>query len=222
VAKCIKQYQFSVNVSGSYSFFSGGIGARFVSPWYRTFTVEKTDRLGELLRQCYFYPYERLSDEVKAELRAGVLFTFDLFTVGVLLEDIVSYENSKTSFSWEQLKNGLSYSFAYNPSLYSKRGRLVKFLYSFALELEHMLDKENGVLMGGSEFCWQFARKHSYSLRVGYNTPYSKIPSGDLTIGLGYRFRDYDIGLDAVIPSETLANTGSGTFTLGLTFSALF
>lgn len=221
-ADSIREFELDVCISGNLSMVSGGIGVHFTSPWIREqIPVDRSQIIADLVREAYLFSYKRVPNGAEADLRAGAMVSLNNYSVGLLFEDIVRYQDSQTVFSFDQLKNGISFALSYNQSLYTKRGRLVPVVYSFELDGQRVFDTENGSINAGLEVIWQLVRKHSIALRIGYDMLINKLPYGTLTAGLGFRIGDYDLSIEAGVPSDILAGDFIQNYLVGVTFTVL-
>lgn len=221
-ADSVREFELDVCISGNISMVSGGIGVHFTSPWIRkAIPVDRSQIIQDLVREAYLLSYERVPNGSEADLRVGGMVSLNNYSIGLLFEDIVRYQDSQTLFSFDQFKNGISFALSYNQSLYTKRGRLVPVVYAFELDGQRVFDTDNGSINAGLEVIWQLVRKHSIALRVGYDMQINSMPYGSLTAGLGFRIGDYDLSVDASVPSDILAGDFMQNYKVGVTFTVL-
>lgn len=183
---------------GLQNMVSAGIGLVAGMVWEReNFAVDNSHRIEDFFLNTVTGRYNRVADSEFADVRLGVQFNYNMFTLGIMVPSVFVYGEGEGRFRWEGLSVGITFS----GNRYYGRARLNPVVVSAALEARN-LGKENRIFSGGLEIMLQFVTDWSVAVRGGYESDPGFTWPGTVTAGIGARMGDFELDLNAGIPLD--------------------
>lgn len=143
------------------------------------------DTVPDYFMQFFFSQFDRVVNSEFLQARAGFLFRNGQLSLGLLLDDILDKDGTKTTLSWASLFEHAGLGAYWTRDEYSRRGKMNNLIYSFALEVNNLFRNSTRCLNTGAELAFRLVRDFSVSLRGGFSSTFRDFSSCTWTLGLG-------------------------------------
>ncbi len=187
-----------VNFCAGYGPISVGIGVSGGSVKQRL-DVRMQDVV-DYAMQSFLSNYDRMVNSEYIQVNTGVMLKVQQFSFGMLLDNVLDKEGSSTTFTWRSLFSEAGLGMYWSRKEYSARGRMNNLVYSAALELTKLFDRDSTGMNLGGELKFRLVRDSSISLRAGYTAEFSTFGSGTVTTGFGVAFRNLEFAVNILSP----------------------
>ncbi len=216
--------EIKLNLSAGLGSFAAGIGISGGSSKQRANApVHRNNAFFDFFAQTYLTSYDRLLDSEFLQINLGLMFKSGGLSVGLLCDNILDNNGSKTSISWKSFisETGIGIYYAFDE--YSKRGRLNMFNFSAGAEIKNLFTSETRSLSTGVEVALVLAKNYGFYLRTGYEARFRDFKLGTHSIGFGAQIGTVELYANAHIPVSIYRGLDNGdSFSLAGSFTIRF
>ncbi len=216
-----QESEIRLNLSAGLGGFSAGIGIYGGSSKLRSnVPIHKNSAAFDFFSQTFFTTYDRMLDSEFLQMNVGFMFKTGGLSVGILCDDILEIDGSKTSLSFDSFVSQAGIGLYYASSEYGRRGRLNTFGYSGGLEITNLFTGKNRSLSAGLELYLLLAKDYSLYFRMGYKALFRDFSFGTHSIGLGVQLNTVELNANAFFPLSVYRGIDRGErFSIALSFT---
>ena len=216
-----QESQIRLNASIGYGNFSAGLGIYGGSSKQRTnISIHKNSTISDFFVQTFLTTYDRMLDSEFLQLNLGFMFKSGGLSIGILCDNILDSDGTKSTLSWNSFISEAGIGFYYALDEYGKRGRLNLLNFSVGIEVKNVFTKETRALNAGFEVGLMLAKDYGFYFRTGYKALFDAFGSGTHSIGLGAQLDNVDLNFNANVPVSLYKGKTSGyRFNLAVSFA---
>lgn len=216
-----QQSEIKLNLSAGLGNFSAGIGVSGGSSKQRTSVpIHKDTALADFFAQTFLTSYDRLLDSEFLQINLGLMFKYGGLSIGLLCDNILDNNGSKTSISWNSFISETGIGIYYALDEYAKRGRLNLVNFSAGLEIKNVFTSETRALSAGVEAALMLAKNYGFYLRTGYQAKFKAFGLGTHSIGFGAQLSNVELYANAHFPVSLYKGLDNGdSFNLAMAFT---
>ena len=193
--------EIKINLSAGLGNFSVGIGVYGGSSKQRSnVPIHYTSAVSDFFTQTFLGEYDRMLDSEYLQMNVGFMFKTGGLSIGILCDNILGTDGSKTTFSWDSFINEAGIGLYYASDEYGRRGRLNTFGFSGGIEISSLFTSNARTLSAGIELSLLLAKDYSLYLRTGYHALFESFGYGTHSVGFGAKLDKVDLNANAHIP----------------------
>lgn len=182
--------------------------------------IGQSTAFSDFIIHTYLSQYDRKGDSEYLQINLGFMYGAGGFSVGLMLDDILDSQGSKTSLSWESFIDETGIGVYYVRDEYGRRGSLNHFGFSAGLEVENLFRRSSRTLHAGLELSYMLLKDYGFYLRTGYEGPFRDFSLGAHTFGVGSKLNGLELCLNFRFPIAVYRRLGDGErFTVELAAS---
>lgn len=213
--------EIKLNLSAGIGNFSAGIGISGGSSKQRTSVpIHQNIAVADFFAQTFLTSYDRLLDSEFLQINLGLMFKTGGLAIGILCDNILDNNGSKTTVSWDSFIAQTGIGIYYALDEYAKRGKLNLLNFSIGAEIKNAFTSETRALSAGLEVGFMLAKNYGFYLRTGYQARFKAFDLGTHTIGLGAQLNNVDLYANLHVPVSLYRGLDNGDrFSLAVSFS---
>ena len=213
--------EIKLNLSAGLGNFSAGIGISGGSSKQRTnVPIHQDIAVADFFAQTFLTSYDRLQDSEFLQINLGLMFKTGGLSIGILCDNILDNNGSKTSISWDSFKAETGIGIYYALDEYAKRGRLNLFNFSAGLEIKNVFTNETRALSTGLEVALMLAKNYGLYFRTGYQAKFDAFDLGTHSIGFGAQISKVELYANIHVPVSLYRGLNNGDrFSLAVSFT---
>ena len=179
--------------------------------------IHQSTALSDFVIQTYLSPYDRRSDSEYLQINLGFMYGMSGFTFGLMFDDILDNQDSKTALSWDTFVNEAGIGVYYVRDEYGRRGSLNHFGFSAGVEVSNLFRNSTRTFHVGLELSYMLLKDYGFYLRTGYEALFSDFSLGTHSFGVGSRLDYVEFYLNFRFPLAVYRGLNSGDrFTMEL------
>ena len=216
-----QESEIRLNLSVGLGSFSAGIGIYGGSSKQRsTVPIHTNSAAIDFFSHTFLATYDRMLDSEFLQMNLGFMFKKSGLSIGILCDDILEIDGSKTSLSWKSFLSQAGIGIYYVSSEYGRRGSLNTFGYSGGLEISNLFTGSTRSFSAGVELSLLLAKDYSLYLRTGYHAFFKNFGFGTHTLGLGVKLNKVELYANAHFPMSVYRGIDNGErFSLAISFT---
>ncbi len=155
----------------------------------------------DFFSQALFAEYDRVSGSETVNLKVGLGVEVEPLSFYVLVPSAMSYYESTTHFSWEQIYKPLEFSLSYIGDRFGTRGRLKPVVLDAEISVPYAFEEDLRALELSAAVTLQLSRDRNISLSGSYYGPlFGSSVNRRVLAGLSYTAEHANFSLEATIP----------------------
>ena len=203
--------EIKLNLSAGLGNFSAGIGIYGGSSKQRSnVSIHHTSAAYDFFVQTFLGTYDRVLDSEYLQMNVGFMFKTGDLSIGILCDNILDIDDSKTTFSWDSFIKEAGIGLYYTSGEYGRRGRLNTFGYSFGLEISNLFTSTSRDLSAGFELSLLLAKDYSLYFRTGYHALFESFGYGTHSVGFGAKLDKFELNANAHFPVSVYRGLDNG------------
>lgn len=215
--------EIKLNLSIGLGNFSAGIGVYGGSSKQRSsIPIRNEAAVYDFVSQTFLTSYDRMQDSEYLQMNLGFMFKKSGLSVGILCDNILDSDGSKTTVSWDSFISETGIGLYYTSSEYGRRGRLNTFGYSGGLEISNLFNSDARRLNAGFELSLLLSKNYSFYFRTGYAATIEDFGFGTHSMGLGAKLNTVEVNFNAHFPLSVYRRIDRGErFSLAVSFTII-